>query len=222
MKKDTNPKTSISVNKVPLHLVPPTVSAHLAVAYLNGAHKYGRMNWRETGASASVYVSAALRHINAFMEGENIDDEGVHHLAAAMAGLGIILDALAAGVLNDDRNQHNGGYSAVLDATTAQVETINDRYDPPVPVAEVNNDSGYTVGDVHPAQDTEDTPAIGAGQTWMTRGGAVVDIIEAHYCAAYPLLGVERESRTMLSWKTSGAYLEENAPHRLDLVELIP
>lgn len=101
---DDNPKTAIGVTKVPLHLVPPSASHHLALAFKDGAAKYGPYNWRDHKVSASVYVAAAKRHIDAWWDGENLSpDAGVEHLAHAMACMAIILDAASVAKLNDDR-----------------------------------------------------------------------------------------------------------------------
>lgn len=101
---DDNPKTTIGVTKVPLHLVPPSAKHYLALAFKDGAAKYGPYNWREKKVSASVYVAAAQRHIDAWWDGEDLsEDAKVEHLAHAMACMAIVLDAKSIGMLNDDR-----------------------------------------------------------------------------------------------------------------------
>lgn len=101
---DNNPKTTIGVTKAPLHLVPPSASYFLADAFADGARKYGPYNWREHKVSASVYVAAAKRHIDAWWDGEDLSaDANVEHMAHAMACMAIILDAKSVGMLNDDR-----------------------------------------------------------------------------------------------------------------------
>lgn len=101
---DNNPKTIMGVQKVPLHLVPPSSTHYLALAFKDGATKYGPYNWRDKTVSSSIYVGAAKRHIDAWLDGENLSaDAKVHHLAHAMACLAIILDAESVGKLNDDR-----------------------------------------------------------------------------------------------------------------------
>jgi hypothetical protein len=101
---DDNPKTRFGVTKPPLHLIPGTALAHEACAFRDGAAKYGPYNWREKNVSSTVYVSAAMRHLEAWLNGETAaQDSGVHHLAHARACLAILLDAEAHGSLNDDR-----------------------------------------------------------------------------------------------------------------------
>lgn len=122
--KPTNPKDTIGSSKLPLHLWPATATAMGSIGLLNGALKYGRSNWRAAGVRASIYVDACKRHLDAWFEGEETDpDDGAPHLAAALACLAIIVDAKAAGMLNDDR-QFPGGYRQLLDELTPHVERL--------------------------------------------------------------------------------------------------
>lgn len=102
--KPTNPKDLIGSNKLPLHLWPNTATALGALALLDGALKYGRSNFRHIGVRASIYYDAFNRHTKAWFEGEDNDPEsGLPHLAHALACVAILVDAQAAGKLNDDR-----------------------------------------------------------------------------------------------------------------------
>lgn len=102
--KSTNPKDAIGIKKVAFHLLPGPALVWQSLAHKNGAIKYGPYNWRREGVSASVYVGAALRHIHAWFDGQDYDkDSGLPALAHAMACLNIIADALACGLLVDDR-----------------------------------------------------------------------------------------------------------------------
>lgn len=122
--KPTNPKDGIGANKLPLHLWPSTATAMGCVGLANGALKYGRSNFRCIGIRASIYVDAAKRHIDAWFEGEECDpDDGVPHMAAALACLAIIVDAQAAGKMNDDRAVA-GGYRALVDSLTPHVARL--------------------------------------------------------------------------------------------------
>jgi hypothetical protein len=70
----------------------------------HGAEKYGPFNWRETPIKATVYISAAMRHMLQWMDGVDLDGEsGQSHLAHAMSCFGIMLDAIACDSLKDDR-----------------------------------------------------------------------------------------------------------------------
>lgn len=100
----TNPKDAIGRKKPPLHLIPPVALIHEAMAMKNGADKYGPYNWRGATVAATVYISAAMRHLADYLDGERVArDSGVHHIAHARASLGILLDAEAQGTLVDDR-----------------------------------------------------------------------------------------------------------------------
>jgi hypothetical protein len=101
---DDNPKTAVGSAKVPLDLVPPVALHQLACVFADGAKKYGPYNWREKRISSSVYYAAALRHITAWWDGEDVaEDSGQHHLAHAMACLTLVLDSQELGMLNDNR-----------------------------------------------------------------------------------------------------------------------
>lgn len=101
---DGNPKTVFGAAKCPLHLVPPSAVQAEAWAFKLGAEKYGPYNWRDIPVTASTYLAAALRHIQAYQDGEDLDPEsGRPHLGHARACLAILIDAGDVGALNDDR-----------------------------------------------------------------------------------------------------------------------
>jgi hypothetical protein len=126
--KQTNPKDAIGSDKLPLHLWPETATAMGTLGLLDGALKYGRNNWRETGVRATIYVDALKRHVNAYAEGEDLDpDSKMPHLAHALADLAILVDADAAGKLNDDRN-YPGGYRSLVEELTPLVKQIKERH----------------------------------------------------------------------------------------------
>ncbi len=99
-----NPKDLIGDTKPDLSLVPPAASLYLAAAFTDGAKKYGPYNWRENAVKNRVYIAAALRHINQYLDGEDIDPtSGRPHVGHALACLAIIADAKETGNLIDDR-----------------------------------------------------------------------------------------------------------------------
>lgn len=102
---DGNPKSLQGAKKYSLRYLP--LSANIAVnqALEDGAKKYGPANWREKGVAISVYIDAALRHINQFYDGkqDNASDSGAPNLGHAMACMAIIIDAMAEGSAIDDR-----------------------------------------------------------------------------------------------------------------------
>ncbi|QZI68690.1 DUF5664 domain-containing protein [Pseudomonas protegens] len=122
--KPSNPKDLIGSGKLPLHLWPVTATALGSLGLLDGMLKYGRSNFRAVGVRASIYYDAASRHLNAWFEGEAVDpDSGLPHLAHALACLAIIVDAEAAGKLNDDR-MHPGGYRELINSLTPHVARL--------------------------------------------------------------------------------------------------
>ncbi len=101
---DGNPKTAIGLTKPSMSNVPAPALLPMMKAFADGAKKYGRLNWRDKGVTASVYYDAAQRHLMAWWDGEDkADDSGVHHLGHAMACLAILVDAERHAKLNDDR-----------------------------------------------------------------------------------------------------------------------
>lgn len=122
-----NPKDVIGSDKLPLHLWPTTATALGSIALLNGALKYGRLNWRATDVRASIYVAACQRHLAAWFEGEADDEEGVPHLGSALACLAILADAAASDTLHDDR-QFPGGYRKLVNELTPLVAQLRARH----------------------------------------------------------------------------------------------
>jgi hypothetical protein len=102
--KDTNPKDAIGDKKLPLSLCSPIAKAAWAVAQFVGMVKYGAWNWRSAGIRSSIYTSALQRHLDAYLSGEEVDPiDQTPHLGHIMACAAILIDAKAAGKLNDDR-----------------------------------------------------------------------------------------------------------------------
>lgn len=102
--KPSNPKDAIGSKKLPMELVPDTINVEVALAFLEGALKYGRFNWRIAGVRSSIYAAAMKRHQAKWWNGENEDRATrVKHLASVIACAGILLDAELCGKLEDDR-----------------------------------------------------------------------------------------------------------------------
>lgn len=122
--KESNPKSAFGDVKIPLHLWPGTATILGSLGLLDGALKYGRGNWKAVGVRASTYYDACGRHLNKWFEGEESDpDSGLPHLAHALACLAIIVDAEAAGKLEDDRN-YKGGYVDMIGRLTPHVARL--------------------------------------------------------------------------------------------------
>jgi hypothetical protein len=124
--KASNPKEAFGSNKLPLHLWPTTATAMGCLAFLHGALKYGKHNWRDAGVRATTYLDALYRHMAAWYEGEDLDpDSGLSHLAHALACIAVIVDAQAAGKLNDDR-AFPGGYGKLTAELTKLVAKLKE------------------------------------------------------------------------------------------------
>jgi len=128
MEKDTNPKDALGVKKVPMHCIPSGPLLELGLAMMEGGRKYGSHNYRAIGARTSVYYDAAMRHLIAWWEGEDIDpDSGIHHLTKAAACIFVIRDSMIMGNCVDDRPlQYFNGLS--LEKFNKQAEVIIEKY----------------------------------------------------------------------------------------------
>lgn len=105
----TNPKDLVGETKPSLRAVPMIAVYEMGKAMLDGVRKYGLFNWRINAVRSDIYVDAAMRHINAWADGEEVaSDSGVHHLAHAMACMAILIDAQNANQLVDNRPQVRG------------------------------------------------------------------------------------------------------------------
>ena len=98
------PRAPLKSTKVPLHILPPAGLIHEAHSLQDGVGKHGLFGWREKPVILSDQFSSVLRHLFAWWDGEDCaPDSGVNHVGNAKARLGIILDALEAGNVVDDR-----------------------------------------------------------------------------------------------------------------------
>lgn len=117
---DNNPKTAFGIKKVNLALNPPAALIYMALGFMDGAAKYGPYNWRENEVSAMIYVAALKRHLEAWLDGEEVaEDSGKPHLAHLLACAAILVDALETGNLVDDRPKP-GAAAALLKKWTVE------------------------------------------------------------------------------------------------------
>jgi len=72
-------------------------------AFTYGANKYGKYNY-SNGMEYSRYVDACMRHLNAWLLGENIDESGNTHLSHAIASLMMLEENQLSETGTDDRN----------------------------------------------------------------------------------------------------------------------
>jgi len=126
--KPSNPKDAIGSTKLPMHLIPGTALAHLSLAFLEGALKYGKFNWRVAGVRASIYLDAMKRHIEKWENGDDCDPETlVNHLSSVMACCAIVLDASLCGKLTDDRPP-KAPVGGLIDALAVNVKHLQDLF----------------------------------------------------------------------------------------------
>lgn len=103
--KPSNPKDRIGVLKMAFSVIPIPVIWEIALGMLEGALKYGRHNYRVAGVRASVYYDATVaRHLSAWWEGEDIDQESnLNHITKAITSLVVLRDSMIRGNWVDDR-----------------------------------------------------------------------------------------------------------------------
>ena len=129
--KQSNPKDALGTAKVPFSTVPANVLAEVAVAMAEGARKYGRHNYRVVGVRSSVYYDAALRHLVAWWEGEDVDpDSGVPHVVKAITTLFVLRDAMLNQNAEDDRPPRSAPF---MNACNDRVQRLIEKYPDVVP-----------------------------------------------------------------------------------------
>jgi hypothetical protein len=129
--KPSNPKDIIGSRKLDLMLVPWSAIVGIAKALFEGAVKYGRFNWRIAGVRASIYISAAKRHMAKWENGQDKDPKTrVHHLDSAMACLAIMRDAELYKMLEDDRPPcpNPDAMADLIDAAEADVAHLRELF----------------------------------------------------------------------------------------------
>jgi len=121
--KNSNPKDAVGVKKVPMSTVSAPVLMEMGLAMLEGDRKYGRHNYRVIGVRASVYYDAAMRHLMAWWEGEDIDpDSGISHITKALSCLAVLRDSMINEKFTDDRPPKiKDGWIKELNKKTAEI-----------------------------------------------------------------------------------------------------
>ncbi len=102
-KKET---TTIDGNvKTEYHLLPWKALEQIAAVFTFGKEKYGEYNYSNQSDN-TTYISAAMRHIQKYMSGIDLDNEtGKHHIAHAISNLMMLLDNEENKTGNDNRNK---------------------------------------------------------------------------------------------------------------------
>jgi hypothetical protein len=124
MRNSPNPKDSVGALKISFGVCSGVAHIYWALAMMDGASKYGEMNWRNKSVKMSVYLDAMERHLKALRAGEDLDTDPVTgavapHSGRIMACCSIIEDARAGGNLIDDRHA-NDKTAELLKALTQQ------------------------------------------------------------------------------------------------------
>lgn len=95
--------------KPPIGLIPYSALIEEAHVLAFGVDKYGTHNWRK-GMQWQRLIDAALRHVHAFNNGEDLDPEtGLHHLAHARCCLGFLIEYTTTCPGLDDRHASKTG-----------------------------------------------------------------------------------------------------------------
>ena len=95
-------------NKIQLSLLTRESLEAEAKAFAYGAKKYGRDNYKK-GMDWSRVLDATLRHLTAFIDGEDHDEEsGLNHLAHAKTNLAMLIYYYKNKVGTDDRFKKPG------------------------------------------------------------------------------------------------------------------
>ena len=90
-------------NKPRMSLVPPRALLQVAAAMTYGAKKYSADNYLQGGFTTRRLIDAALRHMNAHLQGEDTDESGHSHLSHCAASVLMLMEAIAVGKISDDR-----------------------------------------------------------------------------------------------------------------------
>jgi len=78
--------------KIRYELVPPAVIKDIAKVLTFGAQKYEAHNWQNVD-DPNRYIGALYRHLEAWRQGEEFDDEsGFSHLAHAATNIAFLIE----------------------------------------------------------------------------------------------------------------------------------
>lgn len=142
--KDTNPKDAAGSKKAGMSFMPSGPLLEASVAFVEGHIKYRRHNYRVAGIRASVYYDAAMRHMMAYWEGEDLNpDTGMPHLSSALACLIILRDAQMNGMCNDDRppRMEEGWLARLNDAVAETINRVTvEGAEPSVPYTQIGEE----------------------------------------------------------------------------------
>jgi hypothetical protein len=94
--------------KPPLGIIPKVALDECAYALGVGVDKYSKHNYINGGMKYSRLADAALRHIYAWLSGEDwdADRQELHHLGCALAELSMLVHVIDEGKGEDDRLEY--------------------------------------------------------------------------------------------------------------------
>lgn len=143
--KASNPKEAFGSEKVPVGLAPDSAIVEMSLAFLEGALKYGRYNWRIAGVRASTYNDAMERHRKRWWNGQDRDPATkVRELASIMACCAILIDAELVGKLNDDRPP-KADLNGLLDGAMKNVAHLKELF-------KAHSPKQFTIADTEPTE----------------------------------------------------------------------
>ena len=157
----TNPKDLVAQMKLDLSVVPETLEIDIALAFLEGALKYGRFNWRMKPVKMSVYVAALKRHLNKLIAGEDCDQAtGVKHLSYLMCCAAIMNDAAHYGTLIDDRPPRGRVKTLTVNPISAYIDDAQQTVAHLKQMFASHTPHQYTIADIF--GEDPDRPGLGA------------------------------------------------------------
>lgn len=109
----TNPGVKFDQEKPRVDLLPPGALLQIAEVLRYGATKYSERNW-EKGLARRRVLSAAIRHLFAYMSGEDLDPEsGLPHVAHAGCCILFLIEYTILGIGDDERTLMYGRTESV-------------------------------------------------------------------------------------------------------------
>lgn len=110
--------------KAPLGLIPRSALIEEAHVLAYGGEKYDLHNWRK-GMEWTRLCDAILRHVIAFADGEDFDQEsGLHHLAHARASCGFLIEYMESHPELDNRYRRVDKKSTSLNKKIKKVKKV--------------------------------------------------------------------------------------------------
>lgn len=79
--------------KLLMNLIPPSLVFNVSQVLTFGAQKYAPNNWRLVPNALDRYQNATLRHLYAYLSGEELDKEsGLPHLAHCATNIAFLIE----------------------------------------------------------------------------------------------------------------------------------